>query len=332
VTSRSENRDGTHRVVGSKSRYARSDLSGIKTRSIHGRPSKVRLDQLGKPYRPGSRFIEFLENLPDVLSARDLRSLVDAVVRARSEGRSRILMLGGHVIKCGIGPLLIQMMERGAVSALAGNGSVAIHDFELAMWGQTSEDVAETLVHGDFGMTEETAVIMNEAILEGYRGDLGLGESLGERVLRDAPHARESILATAVRLSIPVTIHVGIGTDTIHQHPTASGEAIGETTYRDFLAFAKQVEGLGEGGVVINMGSAVILPEVFLKAVSIARNLGGPVEGFVAANFDMLMHYRARENVVRRPTLGGGRGFTFLGQHEVLLPLFFSAVLEELES
>jgi len=332
VKPQNPNGGGSDGAVQRKSRYARSDLSGIKTRSIQGRPSKMNLSHLGKPYRPGSRFTEFLENLPDVLGARDLRHLIEAVVGARREEHSRIFMLGGHVIKCGLGPLLVQMMERGAVTAVAGNGSVAIHDFELAMWGGTSEDVDDTLGDGEFGMTRETAVAMNEAIGEGYRGDLGLGECLGERILRDAPHADQSVLASAVRLGIPVTIHVGIGTDTIHQHPSASGEAIGETTYRDFLAFAKQVEGLSKGGIVVNMGSAVILPEVFLKALSIARNLGRPAQGFTTSNFDMLSHYRARENVLRRPTLSGGTGYAFLGQHEVLLPLFFAGILEGLEA
>jgi len=317
-------------AAGSGSRYARSDLSGIRTRSIEDRPSKVRLEHLGKPYRSGSRLAEFIENLPDVLAARDLKSLIGAVVDARRHGYARIFMMGGHVIKCGLGPLLVQMMEEGVISSLAGNGSVAIHDFELAMWGHTSEDVAETLVEGEFGMTEETARMMNTAIRDAYETDLGLGECLGEKLLEDAPHSEQSVLATAVRLSIPVTIHVGIGTDVIHQHPTASGEAMGETSYRDFLTFVKQIEALGKGGVVVNMGSAVILPEVFLKAVSVARNLGFPVEGFVASNFDMLSHYRARENVVRRPTLSGGKGYNFLGRHELLLPLFFAGILETL--
>lgn len=314
-----------------RSRYPRTDLAGIQTRSIAGRPSKIHLTHLGRPYEPGSRLSEFLADLPDILGARDLRAVIDAVVKAYRSGRPRVFMLGGHVIKCGLGPMLVQLMERGLITAIAGNGAMAIHDFELAMWGKTSEDVAESLADGAFGMTEETAVLMNEAIREGYEGDLGLGECLGERLLREAPNANLSVVATAVRLSLPVTVHVGIGTDTIHQHPSASGAALGETSYRDFLIFAKQVEDLGQDGVVLNLGSAVVLPEVFLKALSIARNLGRPAKGFVAGNFDQILHYRPRENVVRRPTLRGGRGYSFVGQHEVLLPLFFAGILEGLE-
>ncbi|MCK4546889.1 MAG: hypothetical protein KAW17_05520 [Candidatus Eisenbacteria sp.] len=316
----------------SKSRYGRSDFSRIRTRSIQDRSSKVHLEHLAQPYRRGSLFSEFLDGLPDVLAVRDLRDLVTAIVKAHQSELPRIFMIGGHVIKCGLGPLLIQLMERGVVTAIAGNGSVAIHDFELAMWGGTSEDVDEALAEGEFGMTEETAVAMNQAITRGYENDLGLGEVLGETLLRDAPHADRSVLATAVRLSIPLTIHVGIGTDTIHEHPSASGAALGETSYRDFQVFTRQVEMLRERAVVLNIGSAVIMPEVFLKALSVARNLGQPARGFVAANFDMMLHYRPRENVIRRPTLTGGRGYAFLGRHELLLPLFFGAILEALES
>jgi hypothetical protein len=330
VTSSKDRPESDLREGGSESRYLRSDFSGIRTRSIRGRPAKVTLDHLGEAFRSGCGFSEFLDILPDVLAARDLKRVVDAVVHAHGAGLPRIFMMGGHVIKCGLGPLLVQLMEQGVITALAGNGSVAIHDFELAMWGQTSEDVAETLTGGEFGMTEETASMMNKAIRQGQEEDRGMGESLGAELLREAPNADRSVLATAVRLSIPVTIHVAIGTDTIHQHPSASGAAIGETSYRDFQVFTRAVEELRTGSVVLNLGSAVILPEVFLKALSIARNLGRPATGFVAANFDMLTHYRPRENVIRRPTRSGGEGYGFIGQHELLLPLFFGAVLEGL--
>jgi hypothetical protein len=320
---------GEGRGTGSPgSRYPVSDFSKIRTRSIEGRPSKVHRRHLGRPYAAGSSFGDFLDGLPDVLGARDLRSLIRETVAAHRQGLPRIAMMGGHVVKCGLGPMVVQLLERGLLTGVAGNGAVAIHDVELALWGHTSEDVAETLTEGEFGMTEETAALMNREIRRGHQAGLGLGECLGEWLLREAPHAGTSILATAVKNSIPVTIHVGIGTDTIHAHPSASGEAIGATTYRDFQVFTREVEALREGSVVLNLGSAVILPEVFLKALSVARNLGRPARSFVAANFDMALHYRPRENVVRRPTLGGGRGYMFLGQHELLLPLYFAGILE----
>jgi len=330
VNTRGTNRPSRDDAATAGSRYARADLSGIRTGSIEGRPSKVQRAHLGSAYRTGSPLTRFVDGLPDLLAARDLKALIGAVVDARRRSRPCIFMLGGHVIKCGLGPMLVQLMEEGVVTAVAGNGATAIHDFELAMWGRTSEDVAQALEDGRFGMTEETAVAMNETISRGYEHDLGLGESLGERLLRHAPHAQDSVLAAAVRLSIPVSIHVGIGTDVIHQHPSTSGAALGETSYRDFLVLARQVEDLSEGSVVLNLGSAVILPEVFLKALSIARNLGRPAKGFVAANFDQILHYRPLENVVRRPTLAGGRGYAFVGQHEILLPLFFAGILEGL--
>lgn len=307
-------------------KHAEADLSRVKRYSIGRRRSKVAASMLARPFRPSRSFAEFVDSLPDVLKARDLRALAGDIVRARSRGRPVILMMGAHPVKCGLSPVLIDLMERGLVTCLAMNGAGAIHDFEMAMWGQTSEDVARGLEDGSFGMARETADLINGAVIQGDAQDLGFGESLGLMLAEDrAPYRKLSLLAASHRLGIPATVHVAVGTDIVHQHPSFDGAAAGRASHRDFRILARQVGELS-GGVVVNLGSTVILPEVFLKALTVARNLGGRAKKFTAANFDMVQHYRPNVNVVQRPTAGGGRGYSFTGHHEIMVPLLAAAV------
>lgn len=285
----------------------------------------MQTSMLAKPCKPGRTVDHFLSSLPDVLKARDLKALAEDIARARRRGRPVVLMMGAHPIKCGLSPVLIDMMERGLVTCLAMNGAGAIHDFEMAMWGRTSEDVAQGLNDGSFGMARETADFLNGAVVQGDARGLGFGESLGLFLTEaKAKHRGLSLLAACCRLKIPVTVHVAIGTDIVHQHPSFDGGAAGRASHRDFRILARQVGQLS-GGVVINLGSTVILPEVFLKALTVARNLGERVKGFTAANFDMVQHYRPNVNVVQRPTAGGGRGYSFTGHHEIMVPLLAAA-------
>jgi hypothetical protein len=271
-----------------------------------------------------------LRSLPDVLAARDFRRIVDAVVAA-THHRAVVAMAGGHVVKTGIAPVLLELMRHGVITHLALNGSAAIHDYEVARWGGTSEDVASGLRDGTFGMAEETGREMNEAISHGQRSGWGMGEALARALIArsDLAHPELSLLIGAHELQIPTTVHAAIGAEIIHQHPAADGAAIGDTSHRDFRRLAAALPALHDGGVVLNLGSAVILPEVFLKALTIARNLGGgrPTH-FTTSDFDMLRHYRPRVNVVQRPTLGGGAGYEITGHHEVMVPLLAWAVLE----
>ncbi len=304
------------------------DFSKIRTYPVAERANKVALGALAQPHAPGASFRDFLGTLPDFLAAQDFKNTVRAVAAAVRAGRPVVLMMGAHPIKVGLNPILVEAMRRGAISAVACNGAAAIHDFELCYHSETSEDVQRGLDDGSFGMAEETGRMMNAALAAGVARGLGAGRALGEALL-DAPNAPLSILATAVKLGIPMTVHIAIGTDIIHQHPTASGAVLGEATYRDFQTFAAVCAQL-EGGVVLSVGSAVIMPEVFLKALTIARNLGHTVERFTTAAFDMIRHYRPSENVQRRPTALGGRGYYIVGHHEIMLPLLFAAVAEEL--
>lgn len=313
------------------SKFARLDLSRVRTFSIRERQSKVRLEHLARVHQCGGTFAGFFESLPQVLKATDLRELVEHVAAARAHKRPVIAMMGAHVIKCGLSPVIIDLLRGGVLTCVALNGAGAIHDVELAYWGQTSEDVAEGLQDGNFGMARETGEILNGAAQEAAESDMGFGEALGKRITSDKPtYQHLSILAAGYEQSLPVTVHVAIGTDIVHQQPTADGAAIGEATFRDFRLFAAQVGTLAEGSVVLNFGSAVVLPEVFLKALTVARNLGLPAFGFVTANFDMIQHYRPRVNVVERPTQGSGKGYQFVGHHEIMIPLFAAAVKERL--
>lgn len=300
---------------------AEIDLRDVRTVPFHDIPRKVTVGDFAPPFDPEADPARGLPSLPSILAARDFHALIERILEARRRDRPVVVMFGAHVIKCGLSRILIDLVERGLVTALATNGAGAIHDYEIALFGATSEDVETGLATGVFGMSEETGAGMNGAIREAAsRGD-GLGAALGARIREEkAPHAAFSLLAAAVGAEIPVTVHVAIGTDVIHQHPACDGASIGATSHEDFRRFCGVVADL-EGGVVLNLGSAVILPEVFLKALCVARNLGHRVEVFTAADFDMVRRYRPAKNVLERPVAGGGSGFAFTGHHEILVPL-----------
>ena len=311
-----------------------ADLSRVRTVPIAGRANKVDPSLLAHPPGADRGVDAFLASLPDLLAAADLKTVIAAVAAATGR-RGVIVQAGGHVVKTGLGPLLIHLMERGAITHLAMNSAASIHDFELCAYGGTSEDVAAGLGDGTFGMAEETGREMNAAIARGQAEGLGMGEALGRALETRAarPGDAECVLLAARRHRIPVTVHAALGTDIIHQHPAADGAAIGDTSFRDFRRLAGAVPDLDEGGVVLNLGSAVIMPEVFLKALTVARNLaGGRPRNFVAADFDMIQHYRPRMNVVERPTLGGGRGYSITGHHEINIPLLVWGVVAQLDA
>ena len=307
------------------------DFTRLKTIPIAERGGKVRVDDFATPYAKGAGVSGWLNSLPKILAADAFRSVVKALQTARA-GRKPILWgLGGHVIKCGLAPVLTDLMERGYATAFSMNGSAAIHDFEIAIAGQTSEDVESVLPDGRFGTAEETGREMNQAIECGDRDGIGIGEALG-RILTEGSinHANQSLLAAAFRAAVPVTVHVAFGTDTPHTHPAANAGAIGRGTHHDFRLFCTLVCGLHDGGVYLNVGSAVVMPEVFLKAVSAVRNLGNPLTNFTTVNFDFLQHYRPRVNVVERPhAKSGGRGYAITGHHELMLPLLAAALIED---
>lgn len=306
------------------------DFTRIRTVPLRQRAHKVEAAALAKPWQKGSSFTQFLDSLPRILVGEEFRQIVAATVQAVRQQRPVVVMMGGHVVKCGLNPVLMDLMRRGILSAVATNGAGAIHDFELAMAGETSEDVQAGLDEGTFGMIEETGRWMNQALVSGVERGWGAGRALGTAIRDGAfPFAHLSLLQAGITYQVPVTVHIAIGTDIIHQHPAAQGAVLGEASYRDFRTFAAVVAQL-EGGVLLNIGSAVILPEVFLKALTIARNLGHTVDHFTTATFDMNRHYRPAENVVRRPTRKGGQGYYFVGHHELLVPLWAAAVIEQL--
>jgi hypothetical protein len=312
-----------------------ADLSAIRTIAVAQRPTKVSATEVAHPPpHDGATFAAFIESLPDVLAARDFRAITAAIIEAHRAERAVIAMVGGHVVKTGLTPLLIDLMNRGVITHVAMNGSAAIHDYEMARFGATSEDVARGLRDGTFGMAEETGRGMNEAFSAGMQSGWGMGESLARALERDpAPaHPELSLLLAGRRLGVPLTVHAAIGAEIIHQHPATDGAAIGETSHRDFRRLAAALEGLDGAGVVLNIGSAVIMPEVFLKALTVCRNLnGGRPTGFVTADFDMQRHYRPHVNVVDRPTRDGGRGYEITGHHEIMVPLLVWAVVDALE-
>ncbi len=302
------------------------DFSKIRTYPVADRANKVAVEAFAKPHTAGASFASFLDSLPDFLAVQDLRHVVGAIASAVKNRRPVLLMMGAHAIKVGLNPIIVDAMRRGFVNAVAFNGAGAIHDFELCYQGETSEDVQRGLNDGSFGMADETGRMMNAALADGIARGLGAGRALGKKALT-FPNRHLSIMATGAELGVPVTVHIGIGTDIIHQHPTTDGAVLGEASYRDFKTFAAVCAQL-EGGVVLNVGSAVIMPEVFLKALTVARNLGHKVEKFTTATLDMTRHYRPAENVQRRPTALGGRGVYIVGHHEINLPLLFAAVGE----
>jgi deoxyhypusine synthase len=310
--------------------FRRLDFSQVKTYPVSRRLSKVQSSHLGSKVRKGARVRALVDGLPNILAAGDLKAIAHKVARASASKKTVLLGMGAHPIKVGLSPLIIDFMERGIIHALAMNGAGVIHDFELAWMGETSEDVAANLADGSFGMAEETGAFINRAISEGYRKEQGLGAAVGAAILKQKlPHRKLSILAAGARLGIPVTSHVAVGTDIIHMHPKADGKALGDCSFRDFHTLTSVVATLDDG-VYLNFGSAVILPEVFLKAVSLARNLGHPVRNLTTVNLDFLAHYRPLTNVVSRPTLQSGKGYHLTGHLEIMVPLLFSAVLEEL--
>lgn len=311
------------------SRYQEIDLQRLKTISIHQRTNKVGVEQFGKPQAVAGAS-QWLQSLPDLLGASNLRKLVAAMRQARANKRALVFMLGGHVMKTGVSPYLIDLMRQGYITHLASNGSLSIHDVECSLFGRTSEDVADTLEKGTFGMVRETPEFMFRAFREGQEAQEGMGECLG-RVLTaaSAPHQEISLLAQAWQQGIPFTVHVSLGGDILHQHAATDGAVLGELSMRDFRIFAQTLVGLHEGGVLINLGSAVVMPEVFLKALTMARNTQGPVTGFTTSNLDMTQHYRPRENVLRRPTQTSGQALPLTGQHEILVPLLHALLTSE---
>lgn len=310
-------------------KYIPLSFGEIKTSNLKHRKSKLRLDDLGRAFRRGD-FKEFLRSLPNTLAVKDLRGIVDAIIEAKKAKRPVLLGMGAHPIKVGLSPIIINLMEDGVITALAMNGACIVHDFELSLVGHTSEDVNTGLSMGTFGMAGETGRGLNQAINQGVKTGNGIGKAVGNYILNGKfPYKNLSILAAGSRLGVPVTVHVALGTDTIHMHPSADGALIGEGSLRDFRLLASIVADM-RGGVYINLGSAVIMPEVFLKALNVARNLGHDVKNFTTVNMDFIQHYRCVENVLRRPILEGGKSYALTGHHEIMFPLLAAAVMERL--
>lgn len=306
------------------------DLSGVTTYSLTERESLVSTADFAKPWRKGASYGEFLANLPDILAGEQLKGVISAIVKACRAERTVIFGMGAHVIKVGLNPIVIDLMERGVITSVAMNGAGIIHDLELALVGQTSEDVASALDDGSFGMARETCAFLADALDATGHTALGLGRAVGRLILeKKLPLLDKSILAAGARLGIPVTVHVAIGTDIIHMHPAFNPARAGAATHRDFRLFADIVSTL-EQGVYLNVGSAVILPEIFLKATTLVRNLGYPLADFTTVNLDFIKHYRPLTNVISRPTAKGGRGINLIGHHEILLPLIAAGVIEEI--
>jgi hypothetical protein len=313
-------------------KYRPIDLAGVTTYPLSERKNKtvMQRDRSGE-VRCGMTVAELLAAMPDQLGAQALNGVIDAIVEARRKGKPVIMAMGAHVIKCGLQPVLRSLIDAGVITAIALNGAGAIHDYEISLIGETSEDVGAVLHAGLFGMAEETGRDLNRALKEGVPQGFGFGEAVGRFILdRGNPHREWSLMALCTERGIPVTVHVAVGTDIVHQHPEADGAVIGEATFRDFRLLAAIVAELGDGGVYLNIGSAVLLPEVFLKALSIAQNLGHHVDNFTTANMDMQQHYRPLQNVVKRPTAGKSMGYTITGHHEIMLPLLAAGVLDKI--
>jgi hypothetical protein len=308
------------------------EINNVKTYSIHDRKSLVSIDNFATPCKQNQNFSNFIDNLPSILAGNDLRNIISAISTAALNNKKICFGMGGHVIKVGLNPVLIDLMQKKAITMLAMNGAGIIHDLEIAMTGKTSEDVAASLDQGDFGMAEETSDFLNTAINNAEKESTGLGRAVGELINKeDLPYKEMSLTAQGAALNIPVTVHVAMGTDIIHMHPGFNAAACGEASHRDFRIFSSNVADL-EQGVFINAGSAVILPEVFLKALTLVRNLGFSPKNFTTVNLDFIRHYRPMSNVVNRPTQSGGKGYSLVGHHEILIPLIAAGVIEKIEN
>ena len=314
--------------------YFMTDFSKVKTYPLKERNNKMVMSRdAARPVSAGMGLGELLAAMPFQLGAESLNRIIDAVVAAREKGKPVVMAMGGHVIKCGLQPVLKSLVDADVVTAFAMNGSGSIHDYELSLIGETSEDVGAVLHCGTFGMAEETGRDMNRALSDGVAAGYGYGAAIGRFILQNNnPFKDYSLLALCADRGIPLTVHVAIGNDIIHQHPAANGAVIGEASFRDFRLFTTIVSELGDGGVYLNIGSAVIMPEVFLKALSIAQNLGHHVDNFTTANFDMQQHYRPLQNVVKRPTSGKSQGYTVTGHHEIMIPLLAAGILDRIGS
>lgn len=314
------------------SEYKPIDLKDLKTYPVSCRKSKVHVSAFSKPWRKHGRLRGFLDSLPDMLAGRDLRTVIAAIASAAKENKTVLFGMGAHVTKVGLNPVVIDLMHRGIITAVAMNGAGIIHDLELAAFGNTSEDVESSLADGTFGMARETVQFLGRAIRISGKRSLGLGRSVGDLIIESSlPHQGISLLAAGARLGVPITVHVAFGTDILHMHPEFDPKLAGAATHRDFRTFASVVSTL-EGGVYMNVGSAVILPEVFLKALTLVRNLGHRVGAFTTVNMDFIRHYRPLANVVHRPTASGGQGIHLTGHHEIMLPLVAAGVIERIES
>ena len=309
--------------------FAPIDLEKISTYELASRPSKVTTANFAQTISENDSLKKFLDKLPDILAVRSLREIAGQIKRAKDLGKPIVLGIGGHVIKTGLAPIIIDLMSRGYVSAIASNGSVLVHDTEIALVGFTSEDVDATLGSGDFGAAKETGEILNAAAKRGAKDNIGLGEAMGREVLANEPkNENVSLICETYKNKIPFTAHLAIGADIGHFHASCDGAALGATSHTDFKLFCSIVKELNGGGVYLNLGSAVVMPEIFLKAVTVVRNLGFPLEDFTTANFDFIQHYRPNTNVVRRPTANGaGRGFSVTGHHEIMIPLLAAHIL-----
>lgn len=307
------------------------DLGRVKTYPLARRTSKVSTADFAQVWQKGAGFKDFFDSLPDILAGSHIKAVVAAIATAFQKQKTIVLAMGAHVIKVGLNPIVIDLMDRGIITAVAMNGAGIIHDLELAMVGHTSEDVAASIANGSFGMARETCAFLNDALQRDGQKSVGLGQAVGQSInANNLPHANQSILAAGSRLGIPVTVHVAIGTDILHMHPDFDAEATGRASHRDFRTLAAVIATL-EQGVYLNVGSAVILPEVFLKALTVARNLGHPLTTFTTVNMDFIRHYRPATNVVDRPTAQGGQGFNLTGHHEIMLPLIAAAVIEQIQ-
>lgn len=312
-------------------RYKPLLFKKVKTHPLSSRKSKVEISLAAVPHKRGASFKSFLDGLPSFLSASDFKAIAGSIVNARENGRPVLLGMGAHPIKVGLSPVIIDLMKRGVVSAIATNGACIVHDFELSLIGRTSEDVASELCTGRFGMARETGEGINAAINKGVKKGYGIGESIGRYIFEGKNRFKAgSIFSEGFRLGLPMTVHVALGTDIIHMHPQADGAMMGEGSLRDFRLLSAVVSDL-EGGVYINLGSAVIMPEVFLKALTVARNLGNRVEEITTVNMDFIQHYRPKENVLCRPTMIKGKSYALTGHHEIMLPLLAAAIIEEMK-